>query len=340
MSASTGQAAVATAAAALRAPPFPIIDAATLRASVGFADLIEPVATAFRDSSAGLAENQMLVSFPAATPEAGDVYLKSGVLRGHRIFVAKVSPWFAINVTEGRPQGGFLAAFDAATGHTLAILDEQHFLSDIRTAAAGAVAAAALCPLEVRCAAVVGAGTQAYWQALALHHVRPYEELVIWARDSAKAQALAARLRTPLTAVTITVQTDLEAMVRSADVLITATPARQPLVRGEWLHPGQHITALGADDATKCELSASVLQRARVWVDDTATTTRHGDVARAIAAGEYSATMLAGEIGQVLAGQRVGRSASQDITVAKLVGLGAQDLVAAEVALRKLGLLV
>lgn len=139
-------------------PAPPIIDAETLRKVVSFEDLIDPVGEAFRQSSAGRAENGLVVTFPAETREAGDVYVKTGVLWGHRVFVTKVSPWFAANVVAGRPQGGFMAVFDAMTGHTLAILDEQHYLSDIRTAAAGAVAARTLCPREVHRVAVLGTG--------------------------------------------------------------------------------------------------------------------------------------------------------------------------------------
>jgi ornithine cyclodeaminase/alanine dehydrogenase-like protein (mu-crystallin family) len=254
----------------------PVIDADTLRASIRFTDLIEPVATAFTESSSGLAENGLIVTFPAQTREAVDVYVKTGVLRGHPIFVAKVSPSFAVNVAKKQPQGGLLVAFDVNTGHTLAILDEQHFLSDIRTAAAGAVAARALCPPGVRRATVLGSGVQAYWQALALHHERPYEQLTIWARDVSKARALADRLSAPLASVTITVGGDVESSIRAADVVITATPSRNPIVSGEWLHEGRHVTTLGADDPTKCELSAAALKRARVFVDHVETAARNG----------------------------------------------------------------
>jgi ornithine cyclodeaminase/alanine dehydrogenase-like protein (mu-crystallin family) len=124
--------------------------------------------------------------------------------------------------------------------------------------------------------------------------------------------------------------------VRGADVLITATQAREPLVRGEWLRPGVHITAVGADDATKCELDAAALRRAKVFVDMRDTAAANGDVHRAIRAGRYSIDELAGELGEVISGATAGRTSDDDITIAKLVGIGAQDLVAAEVTLAKL----
>jgi ornithine cyclodeaminase len=300
--------------------------------------LIEPVAQAFRASSAGEADNGLIVMFPLQPNDLGDVYVKTGTLRGHSVYVVKVSPWFAANVQNKVAQGGFLAVFDSRTGHTLAILNEEHYLSDIRTAAAGAVAARTLAPESIRSASVLGSGVQAYWQSLALYRERPFEKLRIWARDAAKAKALRTRLTAKLPEVDIVLEPDLGQAVRKADVLICATLAREPLVHGEWLHEGQHITAVGADDPTKCELSVSALRRARVFVDSLETALVNGDVHRAIQHGDYSRGDVAGEIGDVLAGRKPGRISSADITIGKFVGIGAQDLVAAETALAMLSI--
>lgn len=288
---------------------------------------------AFQESSAKRAENGLIVMFPADRADLGDVYVKTGVLRGHGVFVVKVSPWFAANVENRAPQGGFLAAFDSGTGRTLAILSDEHYLSDIRTAAAGALAARLLAPKRVDTALILGAGVQAYWQARALHRERPFRRLLIWARSSEKATALKRRLSKPLHGVEIAVADNIEPAVRTADVVITATLSREPIVRAAWLRPGQHITAVGADDSTKCELDAEALCRARVVVDSIETTVANGDVHRAIEAGEYDQSLIAGEIGDILAGRLVGRIAAEEITIAKFVGIGAQDLAAAEAAL-------
>jgi ornithine cyclodeaminase len=314
-----------------------LVSADELRNKVRFEDLVEPVARAFEDSSAGLADSGLIVMFPAAGPELGDVYVKTGTLKGRATYIVKVSPWFADNVEQGRPQGGFIAVFDSRNGHTLAILQDEHYLSDIRTAAAGALAARTLAPTSIQTAAVLGAGTQAYLQPRALYSERPFRTLVICARNPDKAADLAARLNVVLPEVTIRISADLEQTVRGADVLITATQAREPLVRGAWLHEGQHVTAVGADDATKCELDALALTRATVIVDSLETNARNGDVHRAIQNGEYSIEDVAGEIGDVLARRAPGRASSRDITIAKFVGIGVQDLAAAEVSIAKLG---
>lgn len=313
-----------------------VINADELRALVKFEDLIEPVSRAFQESSAKQAENGLIVMFPAATPDLGDVVIKTGTLRGHRVYIVKVSPWFKVNLERGQPQGGFIGVFDADTGHTLALLNEEHYLSDIRTAAAGALAARAFAPTRIKTAAVLGTGVQAYWQPQALYRERPFDTLLIWGRNADKANALKNRLIEKLPNVEIRVTSDLEQTVRSTDVLITATLSREPLVRGEWLREGQHITAVGADDPTKCELDAVALQRARVFVDSVETTVLNGDVLRAIRQGQYRPESVAGEIGEVLAGHKIGRTKSTEITVVKLVGIGAQDLAAAEYVLENL----
>ncbi|MDB5674451.1 MAG: ornithine cyclodeaminase family protein [Sphingomonas bacterium] len=319
------------------AATLPIIGAETLRSAIGYRDLIEPVSRAFQALSAGRAQSDMLVLRPDEDAARGDVYIKSGAIHGESVFIVKISPWFATNVEQGQPQGGFIAVFDADTGHTRAILDEQHYLSDIRTAAAGALAARALAPAVVTTAAVLGAGVQAYWQACALHGERPFESLMIWARDPERARALAERLAPIMPDVVFEIAPSAEAAVRAAEVVIVATASREPLVRGAWLRLGQHITSVGAGDATKCELDADSLGRARVFVDDRHTALAYGNVHRAVTRHDYHPGDLAGEIGELLAGAVPGRVDPAGITIASFVGAGVQDLVAARVALEKLG---
>ena len=120
-------------------------------------------------------------------------------------------------------------------------------------------------------------------------------------------------------------------------MLITATPAREPLVRGEWLHEGQHVTAVGADDPTKCELDAVALKRARVFVDSFETNAANGDIYRAIGAGDYAAADVSGEIGQVLLGGRARACLRHRYDDCQARGDWRVDLVAAEISLQKIG---
>ncbi len=314
--------------------PLHVIGAAELREKVHFVDLIEAMAEAFRLSSEGRAQNGQIVFFPGQAADTGDIYIKTGAVAGRPLCVVKIAPWFATNLQRGHSQGGFWAVLDAETGHTRAILEDEHYLSDIRTAAAGALVARLFAPENIDTVALLGAGTQAWWQVQALYAERRFSRLSIWARDAAKAADLAGRLSPHLPGVTIVIAASAEAAVRVCDVLITATQSREPIVRLAWLRPGAHVTAVGADDATKCELEPNLLRHGRTFVDDKAIALNNGDVGRAVNAGAAPEDIITGEIGDVLLGRLPARLNADDITVAKLVGLGVQDLLTAEYVLR------
>ncbi|MFF8809246.1 ornithine cyclodeaminase family protein [Streptomyces omiyaensis] len=210
----------------------------------------------------------------------------------------------------------------------------EHHLSDLRTAAAGAVCARALARPDASRATVLGTGRQAGLQSRALALVRPVGHLHVWGRGHRRATALADRLGRELPHVDVTAVTDLERAVRRSDVVVTATAGTTPVLRGAWLRPGQHVTAVGADDPVKRELDADCLRRAtRLLVDSRELALRYGDVYAALSRGEVTKDRIDGEIGAVLAGRTEGRRTPEDITLAKLIGIGPQDLAAAETAL-------
>jgi ornithine cyclodeaminase/alanine dehydrogenase-like protein (mu-crystallin family) len=307
----------------------PIYGADELRKAVRFTDLVEPLRVAFGEFSNGRAQQVMSALWPAHRPEDGNVLIKAGCITGHDIFVVKAAPWFKSNQTAGRPQGGIVTAFDASTGYPVAIFTDEHYLSDIRTAATGALIADTLAPPGVTTAGLLGTGVQAYWQARALAHVRPLQRLLIWGRHRGRAADLARRLAAELPRVQTETVVAAEHAVRESEVLITATAATEPLVAAAWLHRGQHITAVGADDPSKCELEPQVLGQADlIVVDSRAAAASNGSTKRALRAGALADSDLT-EIGQIGAYQRDPSA----ITIACLVGIGVQDLVAAETAL-------
>ncbi|MGW1105274.1 ornithine cyclodeaminase family protein [Streptomyces sp. NPDC002540] len=299
-------------------------------------DLIEPVAEAFAAYSTISGATAPVSVLPLA--RGGDSHIKAAYLPGRPNFVVKIANWFPRNPVHGLPEGGgFIALFDAANGSIKAIFEDEHHLSDLRTAAAGAVWARLLARRDATQVVVLGTGRQARLQAVALTHVRPIEHITVWGRDRNRADNLVNQLRQDLPAITITTADRAESAVRSADIIITATGSRTPVLAGAWLRPGQHITALGADDATKRELDDACLQRAdRVLVDSRDLNLQFGDLHAAVQAGEITACRIDGEIGQALAGLIPGRKHARDITVAKLIGIGPQDLLAAETALHLL----
>lgn len=314
-------------------PAFPFYTADRIRAAVDLADLVEPVADAFTAFSTTEGAQVPVMVLPVA--DGGDSHIKAAYLPGERHFLVKIANWFPGNRACGLPEGGgFVALFDASTGTVTAVLEDEHHLSDLRTAAAGAVSARALSRPDVTRATVLGTGRQAELQAHALTLVRPVRQIHVWGRDLRRATALADRLGQALPHVDVTAAADPERAVRQSDIIVTATASSTPVLCGSWLRPGQHITALGADDPAKCELDGACLHRAtRVIVDSRELALRYGDIHAAITRGEATEDRIDGEIGDVLAGRVPGRRTPDDITVAKLIGIGSQDLAAAKTTL-------
>jgi ornithine cyclodeaminase/alanine dehydrogenase-like protein (mu-crystallin family) len=302
-----------------------------IRSAVHFTDLIEPMRAAFRDYSAGRAQQTMSTLWPAERQDLADVLVKAGCIAGHDAFVVKIAPWFRSNELAGQAQGGLVAAFSSQDGHPLAVLADEHYLSDVRTAAAGALAASTLAGHDAATAGVLGTGAQAYWQVRALAHVRPIARILVWGRNADRAAKLTRLLTADLPDVEIRARTTPGQVVSESQVVITATAATEPLIQAEWLRPGQHITSIGADTAGKCELEPEVLKLADlVAVDSRAAAADNGNTRRALRAGALTEDDLV-ELGEILGGAYQRDPAA--ITVASLVGIGVQDVVAAEVAL-------
>ncbi|MEV1176603.1 ornithine cyclodeaminase family protein, partial [Nonomuraea sp. NPDC049784] len=244
-----------------------VYDADAIRAAIGLDDLVDPVARAFADFSDGLGEAPITVFAPGG--DQGDVHVKSAWMPGRSVFTVKVAAWFAARATGGRsPSSGFVAVHDATTGDLRALLMDEHHLTDLRTAAAGAVATRLLARQDAATVAVLGTGTQARLQVLAARTVRPIEHVVIWGRRADAARALRASLLAADPPFTVSVADHPRDAVRRADVIVTATSSRRPILEGSWLRPGQHVTSVGADDGTKAELDPACLHRADVLAVD------------------------------------------------------------------------
>ena len=307
-----------------------------IRAAVGFEDVIESVARALADHSRGLGDSPVSVFAPKGRD--GDVHVKSAWLPSRAIFTVKIATWFVARAARGdSASGGIVAVFDSETGDLRALLEDDHHISDIRTAAAGALATRALARSDATTLSVLGTGVQAYLQVLAAASARPIRDVKIWGRNPMRGDRLARAVLARRPDLRVICSPTLQGACRGADVLVTATSSREPLVKPEWLEPGTHITAVGADDRAKCELAPACLARAdRIVVDCRDLTKKYGDLARAIAEGVLESAQVFAELGEVLANAELGRTRAGEITVCKLVGLGVQDLAAAEVSLARL----
>lgn len=265
--------------------------------------------------------------------QRGEVDVKTAYVPGLDGFAIKISPGFFDNPKIGLPStNGLMVLFSTRTGLVQAVLLDNGYLTDVRTAAAGAVAARHLSRPDASVAAILGAGMQARLQLEALSLVRPIREARIWARDAAKAEAtaldLTARLGFPVRA-----EAEGRAAVDGADIVVTTTPSEKPVLRAEWLQPGQHVTAMGSDAEHKNELEPAVITGAGLYVADSlAQTRRLGELHHAIAAGLVTEGTTFPELGEIIAGLQPGRGGPDDITVADLTGTGIQDTAIATLA--------
>lgn len=263
----------------------------------------------------------------------GEVDVKTAYVPGLEGFAIKVSPGFFDNPKLGLPStNGLMVLFSARTGLVEALLLDNGYLTDVRTAAAGAVAAKHLARPDARVAAIFGAGMQARLQLKALTLVRPIAEARIWARDPARAAHLATELGAEL-GFPVAAAADPEAACHGADIIVTTTPATAPILKAAWLAPGQHVTAMGSDAEHKNEIEPAVILRADPYVADSlAQTRRLGELHHAIAAGVVPADRAFPELGAIVARRVEGRRSADAITVADLTGTGVQDTAIATIA--------
>jgi len=267
----------------------------------------------------------------------GEVDVKTAYVPGIESFAIKISPGFFDNPGRGLPSvNGMMVLFSAHTGLVEAVLLDNGFLTDLRTAAAGAVAARHLSRPDSSRAAIFGAGTQARLQLQALKLVRPIKEAVIWARDTKKAGIVADDLCRKL-GIRVTVESDAERAVAGTDILITTTPSSQPIVQSDWLRAGQHVTAMGSDAEHKNELDPAILTKADLYVADSrAQVAVLGELHHAIDKGIVAVNIPVPELGSIIAGITPGRTSSAQLTVCDLTGTGVQDTAIATLARQRL----
>jgi ornithine cyclodeaminase len=223
---------------------------------------------------------------------------------------------------------------DPATGTARALMD-GNWITYIRTAAAGAIGAIHLARPDSRRAVIVGTGVQGDAQARALAWWRPDLDLTVFEPldepDGRRASAFCERLARD--GIACRPVAALEYAVAAADIVVTATPSNEPLVRRAWLRPGTHVNAMGADTRGKQEHEVETLRDARVVVDDWRQARQLGECQHAVAAGLF-ADVEPASIGAIIAGEIVGRETDAQITLFDATGIALQDLAAADLAYR------
>jgi ornithine cyclodeaminase len=257
----------------------------------------------------------------------GDCHIKYGYLRQSKTFTVKIATGFWKNPQLGlASSNGVVLVFSSETGALKTIFLDEGYLTDIRTAAAGAVAAKYLAPREISCVGVIGAGLQARLQLEYLREVTACRRVKLWARSSERARALA------VAGFDIEVMATPDEVSSGSELIVTTTAAHEWLVSADAVRPGTHVTALGADGGGKHELDPRLFARASIRaVDSLSQCTQYGDSSYALAAGIIRVEDLV-ELGQLI-DRGPSRQSDRDITIADLTGVAVQDIAIAELAL-------
>jgi ornithine cyclodeaminase len=288
--------------------------------------LIEEAFKAMHRGQAQVPPVQNLV-FPEAH---GDCCIKSGYIGGSDIFVVKASAGFYRNPALGLPSNhGWMAVFSALTGEPVALLQDEGWLTCMRTALAGRIVARLLAPEQVDAIGIVGTGEQARLQLDQLRDITPCRTVHVWGRNDATLKAYA-EFAQALGFRVCTTQ-DARSVAAHANLIVTTTPSRAPLLMGDWIRPGTHITAVGADSPGKQELDKAIVASADIVLVDSLKQCRaYGEISHALSSGLLDLSKVV-ELGAVLAtgsSPRL-RSHAQQITVADLTGVAVQDVAIA-----------
>ncbi len=274
----------------------------------------------------------------------GDVHIKYGFVSGDEYYVLKMASGFYDNPALGLPiSDGLLLVFSQKTGELELILLDKCWLTDVRTAAAGAVAAKHLAPKNIHRIGIVGTGVQARMQLEMLRDVVDCTSCFVWGRDSTKVQRMITDLRASESVqaweggLEIEAAPTLDDLVSQCNLIVTTTSARSPLIRADQVQQGTHITAMGSDDHGKQELEAEVLGKADLVVADSISQcVDHGECFGAVQGGHIAADSIL-ELGSVIKNGEIGRTNQDQITVADLTGVAIQDIQIAKMVARSLG---
>jgi ectoine utilization protein EutC len=319
-------------AAAPRRDPILVVTEPELRQVVKLdLDALASIEDAFARLADGRADVPPIMGL--FVPERrGEIDVKASYIHGLPSLAVKVASGFFDNRHWGLPSGsGLMVVLSTETGYPQAILLDNGYLTDVRTALAGAAAAKALAPGRVRTVGVIGAGTQGRFQARALQLVRSFERALVYDHSQPAVEKYVSEMSVVL-GMDVRAA-DPETVVRESDVVITCTPSHTPIVRASWVHPGLHITAMGADTPEKHELESAVLARATRLVCDLKTQCfARGEFHHAVGEGVLGLDADIAELGDLTSNRKPGRQRDDEVTVCALTGVGVQDTAIALLA--------
>ncbi len=259
----------------------------------------------------------------------GESDIKAAYIEGLDSYAIKIASAFFNNPQLGLPSSnGLMILLDSKTGVLKSVLLDKGYLTDVRTAMAGAISAKYLSNKESTKAGILGAGIQAKFQLEALTLVRKIDSAYIWARDSNKAKKFLGEIKH--LNLDLEVCSSIQDLIQKSDIVITTTPSKLPLIKSDWLKKGLHITAMGSDAEQKNELDPLIVKQCDYYIPDSLSQTKIlGELHHAIKNNVVDGSNKYTELGNIILDPNLGRKNINDITVCDLTGTGVQDTVIA-----------
>ena len=294
-------------------------------------DLIQEIESGFKAYSNDLVVVPPVGELSFQSPP-GDVHIKYGYIKGDEVYVIKIASGFYKNTSTGLPAGnGMMLVFNQKTGQPVAMLQDECYLTDIRTAVAGAITAKYLAPKHVEYIGIVGTGVQARLQLQYLRDIIECNNVIVWGRSS---DALS-DYKEAMTkyGYKIKTATDISDIIDYCQLIVTCTPSEEVLINR--VNPGTHITAMGSDTISKRELSSDVLLQADIVVTDSRSQSKErGEIYQASKDG-FSVNGTT-ELGEIILGTAQSRTQQEQITIADLTGVAVQDIQISKAILKNL----
>lgn len=255
----------------------------------------------------------------------GDVHIKYGFINEDDVYVIKIASGFYDNPKLGLPSSdGVMLVFNQKTGELNCVLNDRGYLTNVRTAAAGAVAAKYLAPKAVKRIGIIGAGLQGRMQLDFLSNVVDCREAIVWGLNREEVDSYKEEMEKSGFSISTTL--DANEAAQGSNLIITCTPSTKPLISADAIGPGTHITTMGSDTPEKQEVDAAVVEKADVVVADSKPQCElRGEIFKAIEAGVLNMDTVA-ELGNVAAGKTTGRTSEEQITLCDLTGVAVQDI--------------
>ncbi len=291
---------------------------------------VEDVERGFAELAAGNATVPPIMMIPVPELEA-EVDIKSAFIKNVPYLAVKVASGFFKNPERGLPsQSGQMLVIDASTGFLKAVLLDNGYLTQVRTGAAGAVAAKYLAPKDADRVGVIGAGVQARFQMRALALLREIKEIRSFSLDGDDVRDAYVREMERELGVKVIKANSVEEVVKESSVVVTTTPSRKPFLKAAWLHPGLHLTTMGSDAEEKQEVDADVAGTVDILACDLKSQSfRLGELRSARDAGVIDESSPVVELGTLVRGDHPGRTNPRQITMCDLTGVGVQDTMIA-----------